>query len=158
MDHVQTKLTRRILLNTSSFIILFFKKSLDFNLIIKPIKILKKDTVVALDALAKFSSAYYSTFLNIKVAYKFNALTNTLFVNEKNRLLIQRMKLDGFKEDEPNRIGFDLQGYGTALVQLILKFSLIEQSQLRARNNFEFSIFQISSNDCKLVRLKLKAK
>lgn len=71
-----------------------------------------------MDALSQFASTFYSKNINLKVNYNFNSNKNTLFINDKNRLLVQKVKLDKLKENEENSFTFDIEGEGTALVQV----------------------------------------
>jgi hypothetical protein len=71
-----------------------------------------------LDALSQFASTIYSKNINLKINYNFNSNKNTLFINDKNRLLVQKIKLDKLKENDENSFSFDIEGEGTALVQV----------------------------------------
>jgi hypothetical protein len=106
-----------------------------------------------LDALSKFSSSFYTKHINLDV--KFGENKKTYLINERNRLLIQTFKIENYKENETNFINFDLKGFGTGLVQLIVKYSLIEENKL---NKFDFSVVPSKSLDCKNSKLKIRAK
>lgn len=77
-----------------------------------------QDTVVALDALAEFARLAYIRNANLKLTYYFNGAKNILFIKDTNRLLLQRKRLDRFSETSPNTLSFEVEGTGTALVQV----------------------------------------
>ena len=41
-----------------------------------------------------------------------------MLINDKNRLLVQKVNLDKLKENGTNKFSFDVEGNGTALVQV----------------------------------------
>ncbi len=86
---------------------------------------------------------------------KFGENKKTYLINERNRLLIQSFKIENYKENQTNIINLDLKGFGTGLVQLIVKYSLIEESKLK---KFDFSVLPSKSLDCKNFKLKIRAK
>jgi len=74
--------------------------------------------VVALSALSKFASSFYSNNINMKVNYDGDMINKTsLSINDKNRLLIQKTKVN-FNEKEANKVSFNIEGNGTALFQV----------------------------------------
>lgn len=77
-----------------------------------------QDTVVALDALSEFARISYAKNINLKMAYYLNAEKNILFLNDLNRLLQRKIKLNKFKESSNNLLNFEIEGTGTALVQV----------------------------------------
>jgi hypothetical protein len=77
-----------------------------------------QDTVVALDALAEFASISYAKKINLKMSYYFNSAKNVVFVNDLNRLLVQKIRLDRFRESGNNSFNFEIEGSGTALIQV----------------------------------------
>lgn len=122
-----------------------------------------QDTVVALEALSKFASATYAKNMNLRITYNFNTYKNLVYVNDVNRLLVQKTKLDRFNELEQNNFKFGVEGFGTVLVQLIFKYNLIEEKNQKAlKNNFEFSIFSNQHPDkqkgCSSSLLNINAK
>ncbi len=108
---------------------------------------------MALDALSKFSSSFYSKHINLDV--KFVENKKTYLINERNRLLIQPFRIENFKENETNYVNLDLKGFGTGLVQLVVKYSLIEENKIK---KFDFSVTPSKSLDCKNSKLKIRAK
>ena len=78
-----------------------------------------KDTCIALDALSQFASAFYSKNIDLKLNYNYNSNRNIVFINDKNRLLVQMINLKRLKEADKNTFNFDIEGNGTALVQVI---------------------------------------
>lgn len=81
-----------------------------------------QDTVVALSALSKFASSFYSKAASMQVSFDFsNNNTTFLQINNKNRLLVQKRKLVDFKENDLNRVNFTLRGQGTSLFQVNLE-------------------------------------
>jgi hypothetical protein len=74
--------------------------------------------VVALSALSKFASSFYSNNINMKVNYDGDMINKTsLSINDKNRLLIQKTKVN-FNEKDANKVSFNIEGNGTALFQV----------------------------------------
>ncbi len=74
--------------------------------------------MVALSALSKFASSFYSNNINMKVNYDGDMINKTsLSINDKNRLLIQKTKVN-FNEKEANKVSFNIEGNGTALFQV----------------------------------------
>lgn len=101
-----------------------------------------QDTVLALEALTKFSSATYSKNVNLRLTYTFNGVKNRIFIKDINRLLVQKLKLEKFNENDSNSFSFDVEGSGTALVQVIFKYNLFDDDTITfPKDNFEFSIF-----------------
>jgi hypothetical protein len=68
---------------------------------------------------------------------------------------MQSFKIENYQENQTNSINFDLKGFGTGLVQLIVKYSLIEENKLK---KFDFSVIPSKSLDCKNSKLKIRAK
>ena len=73
---------------------------------------------MALEALAQFANVFYSKNVNLKLRYNYNSNENTMLINDKNRLLVQKVNLDKLKENGTNKFSFDVEGNGTALVQV----------------------------------------
>ena len=73
---------------------------------------------MALDALAQFASTFYTKNINMKIEYKFNSEINTTLIDESNKFLIQKHKLNKLKENGRNSFTFDIEGEGCALVQV----------------------------------------
>lgn len=86
-----------------------------------------QDTVVALDALSEFARLSYSKNTNLKLAYYLNSGKSVVFVNELNRLLLRRIRLDRFIESGNNTLSFEADGLGTVLVQVLTYFSEYHQ-------------------------------
>ncbi|CAF0775839.1 unnamed protein product [Brachionus calyciflorus] len=119
-----------------------------------------QDTVVALEALTKFASLSFSKNVNLRLDYNLNGQKQSYFINNFNRLTAYSKKLDQFKEGEENVLSFDLNGYGTVLVEIIFKYNLIEEKLLKSENNFDFSIAptETERSNCNFVRLKVNAR
>ncbi len=81
-----------------------------------------QDTVVALDALSKFASAFYMKDISLKMEYEFNEARSALSISNDNRLLVQKFKLNSL--GAVNRLNFDAEGYGSALVQVSDKIKI----------------------------------
>ena len=88
---------------------------------------------MALDALSKFSSLFYSKYVNLDI--KFGQNKKILSINAKNRLLIQSFKMENMKENQTNTMNIDIEGYGTGMVQLIMKYSVFDDQNIKAKNN-----------------------
>lgn len=74
--------------------------------------------MVALSALSKFASSFYSNNINMKVNYDGDMINKTsLSINDKNRLLIQKTRVN-FNEKGANKVSFNIEGNGTALFQV----------------------------------------
>lgn len=119
-----------------------------------------QDTVVALEALSKFASLSFSKNMNLRLDYTFNSHKQSYYINNFNRLTSYMKKMDNFKENESNKFTFDLTGYGTALVELIFKYNLVDENLLRDKNGFDFSITPVSTQKsvCSNVKLSVNAK
>ena len=64
--------------------------------------------MVALSALSKFASSFYSNNINMKVNYDGDMINKTsLSINDKNRLLIQKTKVN-FNEKDANKVSFNI--------------------------------------------------
>lgn len=79
-----------------------------------------QDTVIALEALSKFATRFYTSKINMKGAYQFNDIENQFIIDDSNRLLNQKVKLDTFSPAGTNQVTFSVSGYGTALLQVRL--------------------------------------
>lgn len=81
-----------------------------------------QDTVVALDALAEFARLTYVNNIGLKLSYYYNYNNNAprsfLFINENNRLLLQKTTLDKFAKAGRNSLNFEVDGIGSVLVQV----------------------------------------
>jgi hypothetical protein len=85
-----------------------------------------QDTVIALDALSEFSSAFYAKNISLRIIFSVtNSLigsnktfTSAVVINERNRLLTQVIKLENMVEKGVNLIRFRIEGQGTCLVQV----------------------------------------
>ena len=78
-----------------------------------------QDTVVALDALSTFASVFYMKDISLKLNYEFNEARALLSIDNDNRLLVQKLKLYNLENSGiVNKLNFDVQGYGSALVQV----------------------------------------
>lgn len=86
-----------------------------------------QDTVVALDALAEFARLAYAKNTNLRLTYYLNGAKNVLLVNDLNRLLLRKVRLDRFIESDSNKLSFEVEGTGTVLVQ-VQYFFLISSS------------------------------
>ena len=111
--------------------------------------IVLKDTVVALDALSKFARKFYMKNISLKAHYIINDATSKLgsiSINNENRLLAKKTKLKNFSEDSTNKISFDVSGYGTALLQMIVKYNVFEDTAKKVKDDFEFGLFTEKSD------------
>ena len=77
-----------------------------------------QDTVVALEALSKFATRFYTSKISMKGAYQFNDIENLFSIDDTNRLLNQKVKLDTLSLAGTNQVTFSVSGYGTALLQV----------------------------------------
>jgi len=100
--------------------------------------------------------------INMKVNYEGeNINQTTLIISEKNRLLIQRTKIN-LIENDLNKIHFNIEGNGTALFQAIVKYNLKEDKKHETNKpDFEFSLFSSKSrygSQCEYAQLKIFSK
>ncbi|KAG0728380.1 Murinoglobulin-1 [Chionoecetes opilio] len=79
-----------------------------------------QDTVVALQALARFEMALGQTPVDLAVLTSSTGLEHTFRVTDTNRLLLQRMDLPSF----PSTVTADVAGEGCALVQAVLRYNI----------------------------------
>lgn len=87
-----------------------------------------QDTVIALEALSKFATRFYTSKISMKGAYQFNDIENQFSIDDTNRLLNQKVKLDTFSPEGTNQVTFSVSGYGTALLQV--RFTLFTSSNI----------------------------
>jgi len=82
--------------------------------------VILKDTVVALDALSKFSkfaSVFYSKKINLRIKYSvYDIFAKTVTINQQNRLLLQNIKLNLLFENKTNKLNVSVNGSGSGLV------------------------------------------
>ena len=117
--------------------------------------------MIALEALSKFASVFYTKSIDINISYFYNKIINNLTINENNRLLVQEIKLDDFKDNELNQFYFDIKGYGTVLIQLIVKYNLNQEKKTEEESEFEFSIFSSTSSygsECNYSKLTVNTR
>ena len=119
-----------------------------------------QDTVVALEALSKFASVSYSKKIYWKLEYEINSQQQVYYVNNINRLISYSKKLDNFNEDDVNKFSFGLTGYGTILIELVFKYNLADEDidNLKVKDNYEFGISQVSSENCESIKLQINAR
>ena len=137
-----------------------------------------QDTVIALDALAKFSAASFSRNSSLKVIYSIRSSLassgpsdspNVVYINDRNRLLVQKVKLDKVAETGLNVVEFRIEGQGTSLVQVVAKFNTQTSSEKRSKHSssgdggaFEFSAFEAAStkngDSCKRSELSVQVR
>ncbi|XP_050718244.1 alpha-1-inhibitor 3-like isoform X4 [Eriocheir sinensis] len=79
-----------------------------------------QDTVVALQALAKYEMVLTGGPVNVAVLASFNEQEHTFSINEDNKLLLQRTELTSF----PTTVTADVAGEGCALVQAVLRYNI----------------------------------
>ena len=72
-----------------------------------------QDTVVALQALAKYASLVYGEGVDLTVDALGSDLDHTFTINNHNSLLLQQRPIT-----LPNSVGFTIRGTGCALVQV----------------------------------------
>src|SRR5579883_2446147 len=72
-----------------------------------------QDTVCALDALAEFARVSYAKNINLKLSYYLNGAKSVVFVNDLNRLLSKKVRLERFNELASNKFSFEVEGQGT---------------------------------------------
>jgi hypothetical protein len=85
-----------------------------------------QDTVIALNALSEFSSAFYARNISMKIMYSImnsnlvnKTLTSVVFINNRNRILTQVMRLDNMLENDVNVVRLRIEGEGTCLIQVV---------------------------------------
>ena len=110
-----------------------------------------------------------------------NDNTTVWNINERNRLLIQKKKIN-FDENKLNKINFNIEGNGTGLFQvkfystyrfnfkiifvfclikLIVKYNLAKENPIKNKADFEFSLFSSKSyfgSECDYSMLTINAK
>jgi hypothetical protein len=114
--------------------------------------------VIALEALSEFSKKLYSKDIQIKVTYTVNGQRDYLFVNNKNRLLLQEIKLNNnFKENGDNSVHFEMEGSGTALFQLSVKYNIANEDDTM-KEQFLYGITSIVDEFCENTKLIINAR
>ncbi|XP_045126879.1 alpha-2-macroglobulin-like protein 1 isoform X2 [Portunus trituberculatus] len=89
-----------------------------------------QDTVVALQALAKFEMVLGQKPVDVAVLASSASLDHSFRITETNRLLLQRVDLPSF----PTTVTADLAGEGCALVQAVLRYNIPEEDPSTAFN------------------------
>nr|UCK81476.1 alpha-2-macroglobulin-like protein [Arenicola marina] len=82
-----------------------------------------QDTVVALQALAKFASLIYSTGTNLSVEVRGSGLHRSFQVDPGNKLLLQRQEIV-----LPNKLAFTTTGQGCVFIQTTMKYHVEEDN------------------------------
>ena len=119
--------------------------------------ILFKDTVVALDALSKFASVFHSKKINLRVNYSVNnILAKTVTINQQNRLLLQKIKLNSLFENKTNILNVSVNGSGSGLVQFSVKYNI--KKELKTTQDFYLNISSKNEDECKSVTLEVQTR
>ena len=120
--------------------------------------VVKKDTVVALDALSKFASLYHAKRISLKVLYSLNqaSTSKSLSVAQNNRLLLQKVKLQPIFENKTNTFTVNVTGSGSGLVQLTVKYNTKREQKLK--RDFDLIIQYLKNADCKVATVEVKTK
>ena len=101
--------------------------------------VILKDTVVALDALSKFASVFYSKKINLRINYSVNdILAKTVTMNQQNRLLLQKIKLNLLFENKTNKFNVSVNGSGSGLVQFSVKYNV--KKEVKTEHDFDLKI------------------
>ena len=119
--------------------------------------VLLKDTVVALDALSKFASVFHSKKINLRVNYSVNnILAKTVTINQQNRLLLQKIKLNSLFENKTNILNVSVNGSGSGLVQFSVKYNI--KKELKTTQDFYLNISSKNEDECKSVTLEVQTR
>ena len=119
--------------------------------------VLLKDTVVALDALSKCASVLHSKKINLRVNYSVNnILAKTVTINQQNRLLLQKIKLNSLFENKTNILNVSVNGSGSGLVQFSVKYNI--KKELKTTQDFYLNISSKNEDECKSVTLEVQTR
>lgn len=111
-----------------------------------------QDTVIALEALSKFATRFYTDTVNLNMEWTTNLQSpKTTRIYSKNRLLLQKFKLFPRRKNN-NIISYNLTGTGNALVQVHVKYNVQEDQADETKYQLNLSTNLI---DCKNGILKL---
>ncbi|XP_053536527.1 alpha-2-macroglobulin-like protein 1 [Ictalurus punctatus] len=109
-----------------------------------------QDTVVALQALAKYSVATYSPAGAVTVTITSSSgLINTFIINQSNRLLYQERKL----QEVPGDYNITAQGTGCVYVQLTLSYNVPPPP-----DHTSFAVSASASGNCSIPNSSLEVK
>lgn len=109
-----------------------------------------QDTVVALQALAKFEMVLGQKPVDVAVLASSTGLDHSFRISDTNRLLLQRVDLPTF----PTTVTADLAGDGCALVQAVLRYNIPEEDPSTA---FSLTTSTETARDDKCVTKRIKA-
>ena len=85
----------------------------------------------------------------LKAHYILNDATSkfgSISITNENRLLAKKTKLKNFSETSTNKIAFAVSGYGTALLQMVVKYNVFEDTAKQVKDDFEFGLFTEESD------------
>lgn len=118
--------------------------------------------MVALDALAKFSSMFHSKRISLRTAYSFNGVNyKPIIVNQANRLLSQKYKLLTFSENKTNILSYAFNGSGSALIQLSVKYNIKKENKKLNETSFNVKIESFKSTlgaECQYASIRIHSK
>ncbi|KAK8391913.1 hypothetical protein O3P69_017494 [Scylla paramamosain] len=109
-----------------------------------------QDTVVALQALAKFEMVLGQKPVDVAVIASSTDLDHSFRITDTNKLLLQRVDLSSF----PTTITADLAGDGCALVQAVLRYNIPEEDPSTA---FSLTTTTETARDDKCITKRIKA-
>lgn len=109
-----------------------------------------QDTVVALQALAKFEMVLGQKPVDVAVLASSTGLDHSFRISDTNRLLLQRVDLPTF----PTTVTADLAGDGCALVQAVLRYNIPEEDPSTA---FSLTTSTETARDDTCVTKRIKA-
>lgn len=113
--------------------------------------------MVALDALSKFASVYYSKRISLRISHSVNgAAKSTLSIGPTNRLLLQSLKLNPLYENQTNSFNVGINGSGSGLVQFTLKYNI--KREVKKSRSFDLKITSANKGNCKSAILDVKTK
>jgi hypothetical protein len=100
---------------------------------------------------------FYSKRINLRVGYSFNGgLAKPTHVGQHNRLLLQKIRLPQFYENQTNTLNVSVGGSGSGLVQFTVKYNT--KREVKTQRNFDLKIQSVKKDDCKSVIVEVKTK
>jgi len=91
-----------------------------------------QDTMVAMQALSKYSVRVSRQQNDLKLTSVFGTEENKFELNEDNLLLVQKSKLETLSPEGANEVSFKVEGKGCFMVQTILRYNVKESPEKKS--------------------------
>ena len=100
---------------------------------------------------------FYSKKINLRINYSVNdKLAKSVTINQQNRLLLQKFKLNSLFENQTNIFNVSVNGSGSGLVQFTVKYNI--KKEIKSKQDFSLKISSKIKNKCKSVTLEVQTR